>query len=169
MAERGAATARTAVPPGLTISPGFLLMALGRRVREQVEAELRTEGTSLRHLAALGHLSHEPGLSYSELGRRAGVTPQSMQATLLQLEATGAVERRTPTGRGRTAQLHVTTAGTAVLRRSQRTIERVERSHLAGLTPQRREALTDILLELFPTAPAAASAVTPRPGRPGLR
>ncbi|GAA4889428.1 MarR family winged helix-turn-helix transcriptional regulator [Actinomycetospora straminea] len=92
-------------------SPAFLLMALGRRLREQVEEGLRAEGIALRHVAALGHLAARPGLSYSELARRAGVTPQSMQATLTALEQRGAVTRGTDPGRGRTAELHVTEEG----------------------------------------------------------
>ncbi|MDQ2707033.1 MAG: MarR family transcriptional regulator [Actinomycetota bacterium] len=48
----------------------------------------------------LGHLAGEPGLSYSELGRRAGVTAQSMQATLRQLEERGAAAPRHRTGSG---------------------------------------------------------------------
>jgi DNA-binding MarR family transcriptional regulator len=66
-----------------------LLLALGRIVREEVERALDVQGLSLRHLSALGHLSREPGLSCSALGRRAGVTAQSMQATVRQLEQAG--------------------------------------------------------------------------------
>ena len=47
----------------------------------------------MRHFSALGHLAHQPGLSYSELARRDGITTQSMQSTLLQLQEMGAVER----------------------------------------------------------------------------
>ena len=39
------------------VSPAFLLMNLGRLVRTDVEAQLRRQGSSLRHLSALGHLS----------------------------------------------------------------------------------------------------------------
>ncbi|MDL5159771.1 MarR family winged helix-turn-helix transcriptional regulator [Actinomycetospora termitidis] len=96
---------------GPPVSAAFLLMTLGRRVRDEVEAGLRAEAMSLRHLSALGHLASGPGLSYSELARRAGVTPQSMQATLNALEARGAVVRVTHPGRGRRAELHVTDEG----------------------------------------------------------
>lgn len=104
--------AETPPPP---ISASFLVMALGRRLRDVAGEKLRAEGIALRHLSALGHLSRDPGLSYSELARRAGVTPQSMQATLRGLEAMGAVHRNTDAGRGRTAQLFVTDAGRDLL------------------------------------------------------
>ena len=83
---------RRTVQPA-AISPALLLMMLGRQVREKTDAELRNQGLSLRHLSALGHLAHQPGLSYSELARRDGITAQSMQSTLLQLQEIGAVER----------------------------------------------------------------------------
>jgi DNA-binding MarR family transcriptional regulator len=97
-------------PPEAT-NTALLLMMLGRRIREQTETALRAEGLSMRQLSVLGHLAHQPGLSYSELARRDGITVQSMQSTLLQLEKTGAVERLTAPGRGRTADLQVTAEG----------------------------------------------------------
>jgi len=42
------------------LSPAFLLMALGRRVRSQVEETLRGSGLTLRHVSALGHLASQP-------------------------------------------------------------------------------------------------------------
>ena len=85
------------------VSASFVLMALGRHLRDAAETRLRADGIAVRHLSALGHLSRDPGLSYSELARRAGLTPQSMQATLRTLEEMGAVHRDTDAGRGRNA------------------------------------------------------------------
>ncbi|MFW0786316.1 MarR family transcriptional regulator [Gordonia sp. CPCC 206044] len=100
-------------PPPL--STAFLLMAVGRQVRERIERDLASEGIALRHVSALGHLSRNPGMSYSELARRASVTPQSMQATLRKLEARGAIEHDGESGRGRTARLSVTAEGRRLL------------------------------------------------------
>lgn len=111
----GNVVTRAPQPPDGDVGPpesaAFLLMTVGRQIREEIEARLRAEEMSLRHLSALGHLARNPGLSYSELARRAGITPQSMQATLNALEARGAVERVTEAGRGRTAELRVTAEG----------------------------------------------------------
>ncbi|MBT0771223.1 MarR family transcriptional regulator [Kineosporia sp. J2-2] len=130
-------------------SPGFLLMTLGRSMRTEVEARLKQHGTSLRHFSALGHLSREPGLSYSELGRRAGVTAQSMQATLRQLEELGAVERRTLPGRGRTAELVVTPSGAELIATGHRTVREVEAAFLKTLDDEQRRSLTGILLSVL--------------------
>ncbi|WP_249353498.1 MarR family transcriptional regulator [Rhodococcus sp. Q] len=96
-------------------SAAFLVMAVGRRMRERVERTLKGEVITMRHLSALGHLSRDAGISYSELARRASVTPQSMQATLAKLEECGAVSRTTDSGRGRTARLVVTDEGMRLL------------------------------------------------------
>lgn len=124
-------------------------MALGRQVRSDVDAELREHGLSLRHLSALGHLAGQPGLSYSELARRASVTAQSMQATLRQLELLGAAERRTPPGRGRTARLHLTASGRQLLARGQAAIDAADRELLAVLDAEQRQQLMALLLQVF--------------------
>jgi DNA-binding MarR family transcriptional regulator len=116
-------TGGTGQPP---ISPALLLMMLGRQLRDRADAELRRQGLSMRHFSALGHLAHQPGLSYSELARRDGITAQSMQSTLLQLQEMGAVERRTAPGRGRTADLQVTESGHELLNRCRLVLNEVD-------------------------------------------
>lgn len=129
--------------------PALLLLALGRIVREEVERALEAQGLSLRHLSALGHLSREPGLSYSALGRRAGVTAQSMQATVRQLEQAGAVRRATPAGRGRTAELRVTDAGRQLLHEMDHAVGSVETPLLDGLTAEEQASLGTLLHRLL--------------------
>lgn len=151
-------TVTRAVPPpedaGPPSSAAFLLMTLGRRVREQVEAGLKAEGMSLRQLSALGHLAPNPGLSYSELARRAGITPQSMQATLNALEARGAVERVTDAGRGRTAELHVTGEGDRLRGVARRVVADVDEELRAQLGDGSLGELTTALRTLLPLPPA---------------
>ena len=145
------------VPPAAADGPGppppanaaFLLMALGRRVRTQVENRLRASGLTYRHLSALGHLAGQPDVSYSELARRAGVTAQSMQATVIHLEQLGAVERTTEPGRGRPSRLRVTDGGRSLLRAGSAVVADAEEDLLAGLDPDRRRRLTADLSVLF--------------------
>lgn len=148
-------------------SPAMLLVLLGRRLRDRLDAELREQGLSLRHLSALGHLAGRPGLSYSELARRAGITVQSMQATLSQLEAMHAIERRTEPGRGRTAELHVTRTGKALLGKGRAVVRAADDRLLSALGAD-EEALTTMLLRGLsePAGPAVPSAPPPEPPRP---
>lgn len=143
------AASPAAGPPGGPPNAAFLLIALGRTVREQAESGLGELGLSLRHLSALGHLGRQPGLSYSELARRARITVQSMQATLAQLEDLRAIERRTPPGRGRAAQLHLTPAGHDLLARAQDVLHAADNRLAAELGPQDHRALSVLLLRAF--------------------
>jgi len=148
----------------LVTSPVMLLAGIGRIARDRIDTRLAADGLSLRHLGVLGHLRHTPGLSYSELARRAGVTTQSMQATVAQLEADGRVARDTPPGRGRTARLRVTSAGDAALRRAEASVSDIENTLLAPLGPDDRAALARLLLPVT----MAVMGIDP-PGRPAGR
>lgn len=78
-------------------------------------------------------MHREPGISYSELARRAHVTVQSMKATLQQLEQRGAVERRTPPGRGHRAELYLTAEGQRLRNAGQHAIADANTTLLAAL------------------------------------
>lgn len=130
----------------------FLLMAAGRRIRERVEDELRADGVTLRHVSALGHLRRQPGLSYSELARRAGITVQSMQATLTALEDTGAVERHGG-GRGRAVTLMITPHGERLLATATDAFDRADRDLAALLTPESAQDLTTRLAAFLGVPP----------------
>ncbi len=139
-------------PPDVPISPALLLVMLGRSARRDLDAALETHGLSLRHFSALGHLSRQPGLSYSELGRRAGVTAQSMLATLRQLEHLGAVERSTLPGRGRTAELHITPHGKDLLATGQAALHDIDHQLLSALPADQHSILAGLLLRLMTRA-----------------
>jgi DNA-binding MarR family transcriptional regulator len=143
-------------------SPAFLLMGLGAAVRTEVEDGLRAVGMTLPHLAALGHLAGEPGLSYSELARRAGVAAQSMQATLQQLERLGAVVRTTAPGRGRTARLEVTEHGRELLDRGRGVMTDADDRVLADVPTGLHRSLTEALLAAFVAGQRRRSTAEPR-------
>ncbi|WP_156753663.1 MarR family winged helix-turn-helix transcriptional regulator [Actinokineospora pegani] len=135
-------------PPG-DLSATFLLMTLGKRLRARVDEALRERRMSLRHLSALAHLTRDPGVSYSELARRAGVTAQSMQATLRHLEDLGAVERLSEPGRGRTARLRVTAAGVELSTWARGVVSAVDAEVLAQVAEADRPVLVRALRSVF--------------------
>ena len=115
-----------APPPGPpAASAAVTLVALGREVEARLNDALERSGLSLRHLGALGHLAGQPGLSYTELARRARVTPQSMHATVAGLIELGAVAPAGP-GRGKRALLEVTGHGTELLARGRQAVAAVD-------------------------------------------
>jgi DNA-binding MarR family transcriptional regulator len=134
--------------PRLVTSTSFLLMATGRLMQRRLEAELASRGLTLRHVGALGHLSSgQPDLSYSDLARRAGITPQSMRATVRQLEALGAV-RRLAGGQGKAASLEVTDLGRDLLAWAGTAAARVDEEALAALSPDDLAAVRRAALSL---------------------
>jgi DNA-binding MarR family transcriptional regulator len=100
--------------PSLVTSTTMLLIGIGRVAQRRLDGALAEHGLTLRHVGALGHLAHGPGLSYSDLARRAGVTVQSMHATIAALVDRGAISAA-DTGRGQRAQLRLTEHGRALL------------------------------------------------------
>lgn len=90
----------------------MLLIGAGRAAQRLFETRLAEHGLTLRHIGALGHLAHTDGLTYSDLARRARVTPQSMHATMTQLAERGAI---TVELRGRAAYPTLTERGHRLL------------------------------------------------------
>ncbi|WP_020671684.1 MarR family winged helix-turn-helix transcriptional regulator [Amycolatopsis nigrescens] len=135
--------------PPLAASAGFLLVVAGRAAQRRLESGLAEHGLTLRHLGALGHLSRNPELSYSDLARRSGVTAQSMHATVRALEELGAVRRRHE-GHGHPARLEVTGKGRDLLGAAGRLAEKLDEDLLAGLTPEQRAEFRRLLQALVP-------------------
>ncbi len=131
-------------PPGPT-SIALGLVVLGRLTRERLDAALTADGLSVRHVGTLGHLAHTPGLSYSELARRAGVTAQSMHSTVHTLEERGAVRRRSPTSPREAADLEITDAGRELLDRIHAVAAELDETLLAGCTLAQRAELAGLL------------------------
>jgi DNA-binding MarR family transcriptional regulator len=142
-------------PPSGTPAPSasILLINLARRSREGVDARLAELGLAYHHLSALGHLRRRPGLSYSELARRAGVTAQSMQTTVAHLERVGLVDRGEATSQGRRADLQVTEQGAQVLLEAETAVRAVDDELLADLGSAERQELERLLMRVF-SAPA---------------
>ena len=134
-------------PPAPSVT--FFLANVGRRAREAVDARLLEHGLGLQHLSALGHLHRQPGLSYSELARRAGVTVQSMQTTVGLLQRRGLVDPGPRTSQGRRAQLEVTGEGREVLATGQAAVRALDDELLAGFTTVERTELESSLFRLF--------------------
>lgn len=126
----------------------FLLAVVGRAVRERIDEALRRHEMSMRHMSALGHLSAGADRSYSELARRAGVTPQSMRATVRELEARGAARRRTQ-GQGRAASFEVTAVGQRLLARCRSEISNIDDELTNSIGTAAAERVRSSLLVLF--------------------
>lgn len=127
----------------------MVLIGVGTKLREHLDELLSSEGITLRHLGALGHLAAAPELSTSDLARRARVTSQSMRATVDHLESIGAVEHRRH-GQGKASELLVTGQGRKLLDRARELVAGLDADLLGEIDdPDRlRAALMATMLEL---------------------
>jgi DNA-binding MarR family transcriptional regulator len=119
----------SAPDPGrsLVTSITMLLIGAGRIAQRRLDEALAEHGLTLRHVGALGHLARTPDLSYSDLARRAGVTVQSMHATIAALVDRGAIATA-DTGRGQRAQLRLTQHGHDLLATAAEIAHRLDES-----------------------------------------
>jgi DNA-binding MarR family transcriptional regulator len=135
--------------PTMPDSITLLLVTAGRLLSRRLEDELAALDLTLRHYGALGHLSRRPDLSYSDLARRAGITTQSMHATVRALEERGAVRRTLP-GHGHAARLEITDHGQQLLTAVGEAAAGLDQQLLAHLTDEQRGGLRAGLLALAP-------------------
>ncbi|MCI3220849.1 MarR family winged helix-turn-helix transcriptional regulator [Streptomyces sp. NP-1717] len=148
--------------PESALSTVMLLITGGRRLQERLDERLASLGLSLRLLGALGHVARDSELSYSDLARRAGVTSQSMRATVLLLEELGAVRRTLP-GQGHRARLELTDHGSSLLSDARTVAAELDAEVLAGLTAESRRALNHALLHALGPVGAGSSRTAPGP------
>jgi len=101
---------------GARLAPNaaMTLIIQARLVEARVESRLEELGLSLRRFGLLGHLRATPGISFSELARRAGIKVQSLQPIVATLVSLGFVHTVGGVGQGRAAVLELTTEGSAV-------------------------------------------------------
>ncbi|MFH8403532.1 MarR family winged helix-turn-helix transcriptional regulator [Streptomyces sp. NPDC018019] len=135
--------------PEMPSSTVMLMIAAGRQLQRELEADLSGIGLSLRQLGALGHIARNPELSYSDLARRAGITTQSMRATILMLEEQGAV-RSNLAGQGRRANLELTESGEQLLNEALRVISLRDRAFAAQLGTEEEKVLSAALRRAVP-------------------
>ncbi|MEU4198367.1 MarR family transcriptional regulator [Streptomyces sp. NPDC039022] len=126
--------------PESALSTVMMVIATGRRLQERLETRLTGIGLSMRLFGALGHISRDPDLSYSDLARRAGVTSQSMRATVLMLEELGAV-RRDLQGQGHRARLELTDEGHTLLDRARAIVAELDEEFLKAAGQDQKAAL----------------------------
>ncbi|MFF3484261.1 MarR family transcriptional regulator [Streptomyces sp. NPDC002701] len=150
--------------PESALSTVMLLITGGRRLQERLDERLAGLGLSLRLLGALGHVARDSDLSYSDLARRAGVTSQSMRATVLMLEELGAVRRTLP-GQGHRARLELTDRGSSLLSDARAVAAELDAELHAGLTAENKRALDHVLLHALGAVGAGSPPAAP--GSPG--
>ena len=128
--------------------PGFLLAQIGGHAAAKFAERLAPLGLTPAEAGILRILSKAAGTSQQELAAKLGIHPSRLVAMLDAMEEKQLVERRPNTDDRRQYSLHLTNAGSALLK----DVGRVAREHqdalLRSLSHEEREQLTNLLRKI---------------------
>ncbi|MFB9679303.1 MarR family winged helix-turn-helix transcriptional regulator [Streptosporangium vulgare] len=133
----------------LETSLGYLLKETSSALRAAMEEVLRPLGMSVTRYSCLELLAQRPGLSNSELARRAFVTRQSMNVLLQALEREGYVTRPAEAPVGKVLPTRLTPRGRRSLEKASVAVRSVEVRMLAGMTETERSDAFRILQSMI--------------------
>lgn len=146
---------------------GYQLKRADHALRLQMDGQLRGVGLTTPQYAALSVLGDEAGLSGAELARRCFVTPQTMNAILVNLESRGLIERQPHPEHGRVLQTYLTAPGEELVSQAHEMVEEIEQRMVAGLDPDDRLRLLESLQSCVVSLEAGAQKRrAPRLGSP---
>jgi DNA-binding MarR family transcriptional regulator len=117
-----------------------LSLAIGQLLR-RLRQEVNTGDLSWTQLSALSRLDRAGAMTTAELARAESVKPQSMGATLADLEQDGLIKRRSHPTDGRQVLLSLTAKGTDVRRKRSLAKQQWLLAAMAKLDPAEQQTL----------------------------
>jgi DNA-binding MarR family transcriptional regulator len=123
---------------------GYALKRAQQAMRLHMDRQLKEIGLNAPQYSVLASLEDEPGASNARLARRAFVTPQTMQAMLVNLEQSGLIERRPDSEHGRIQRTELTEKGSSSLAQAHLAVQKSERLAREASTPDAVEMLTRV-------------------------
>jgi DNA-binding MarR family transcriptional regulator len=118
---------------------GYQLKRAQHALRLSMDSALSDLGLTTAQYAALSALEAAPGLSNAALARRCFVTAQTMNAIVMQLEASGLIERRQHPEHGRVLQTTLTAEGQQRVTQAHRIVGRIEEQMVQHLDQAERQ------------------------------
>ncbi|MEU6712864.1 MarR family transcriptional regulator [Nonomuraea sp. NPDC046802] len=126
-------------------SVGYVLKQVQASLHTAMDEVLRPLGLTVAQYACLELLGRHPGLSNSELARRAFVTRQSMNLVLRRLQERGLLTRPDHAAHGRALPTKLTRAGQEAQRAASVAVRAVEQQLFSPLSPEQQRRLRDDL------------------------
>lgn len=124
---------------------GYNLKITQHRLRQRLDTELAQFGITAPQNAVLLGVAGNPRISNAELARAAFVTPQTMQAILVNLERAGLILRSPHPEHGRVIMTELTAAGLKAVADGSKAADSVERQMLSSLSLEEARQLCDLL------------------------
>ena len=135
----------------LELSVGYVLKQVHASLRNAMDETLRPLDLTVPQYACLELLGQDPGLSNSELARRAFVTRQSMNLVLRRLQERGLLTRPDQAPHGRALPSELTQDGLDILRQASIAVRAVEKQLFAPLAPEQQRRLREDLAACLPS------------------
>ena len=135
----------------LELSVGYVLKQVHASLRTAMDETLRPLDLTVPQSACLELLGQDPGLSNSELARRAFVTRQSMNLVLRRLQERGLLTRPDQAPYGRALPSELTQDGLDILRQASIAVRAVEKQLFAPLAPEQQRRLREDLAACLPS------------------
>jgi DNA-binding MarR family transcriptional regulator len=129
--------------------------------RKNLEGPLRELGLTVPQYSTLRALERTPGASSAELARSALVTPQTMNALVLQLEQSQLLTRTTSTTNLRVLNAELTSGGKSLLTRATRLVRRLESVAVSDLSETEHRQLLELLTRCTAALERAAPSQEP--------
>jgi DNA-binding MarR family transcriptional regulator len=124
---------------------GYHLKITQHRLRQRLDGELARLGITAAQNAVLLAVSGNPRISNAELARAAFVTPQTMQAILVNLERGGLIVRSPHPEHGRVIMTELTPAGQQTVAEGAKAADVVEGQMLSTLSTEEARVLCELL------------------------
>lgn len=125
-------------------SPGYWMVITNRAMRRGMEAELASEGITLRQWEVLAWLTLENGMAQSELADRLGIEAPTLAGILDRMERDGWVERQACQHDRRKKRLRATAKADAVWQHMAECAYRMRAKATAGISPDELSQLKSI-------------------------
>lgn len=129
----------------LELSVGYVLKQVHASLRTAMDEVLRPLDLTVPQYACLELLGQHPGLSNSELARRAFVTRQSMNLVLRRLQERGLLTRPDQAPHGRALPTMLTQDGQTTLRKASVAVRTVEKQLFSPLSQEQQRQLREDL------------------------
>lgn len=113
--------------------------------RRSLEGPLRELGQTIPQYSTLRALERAPGASSAELARTALVTPQTMNALVLQLEQANLITRRVSPANLRVLNAELTPEGRRLVAKAHRLVGQLESVAVGDLSESEHHQLLDLL------------------------
>jgi DNA-binding MarR family transcriptional regulator len=126
-------------------SVGYVLKQVQASLHTAMDGVLRPLGLSVAQYACLELLGQRPGLSNSELARRAFVARQSMNLVVRRLQERGLLTRPETASHGRILPTELTPAGEEKVCQASVAVRAVERELFSPLSEEQQRRLRDDL------------------------